>query len=326
MSLDPRLREDDVLRAFPTNVNKTMSTLYSTQSSNIWKTWVLMSLFFVVIIFLGWFLSWYYNSQAILIGAFLFSIIMNFVSYWFSDKIALSMSGAKEVDKKEFYELYTLVENLTITAGLPMPKIYVIDDPSPNAFATGRNEKHATIAFTIGILQILNRTELEGVIAHELSHIKNKDILLQSVVVVLVGFVTILSDIFIRSTFLGGGRDRGDNKAGGIMMIVGIVLLILSPIIAMLIQLAISRKREFLADATGALMTRYPEGLANALQKISTHAQPLRKASHATAHLFISDPYKEQDEENHEKISFFHKLFLTHPPVEERVKALLNKK
>jgi heat shock protein HtpX len=302
-----------------------MSSLYSTQSSNVWKTWILMSLFFVVIIFLGWFLSLYYNSSAILYIAFGFSVFMNFMSYWFSDKIVLSISGAKEAHKEEFFELYTLVENLSISTGLPMPKVYVIEDPSPNAFATGRNEKHATLAFTTGILKILNRTELEGVIAHELAHVKNKDILLQSVVVVLVGFVTMLSDIFIHSTFFGGGRDR-DSKAGGIIIIVGIVLLILSPIIAMLIQLAISRKREFLADATGALMTRYPEGLANALTKISTHAQPMIKANHATAHMFISDPYKEQDEEGKEKISFFHKLFLTHPPVEERVNALLNKK
>jgi heat shock protein HtpX len=285
-----------------------------------------MSLFFVVIIFLGWFLSIYYNSSAILYIAFGFSVIMNFLSYWFSDKIVLRISGAREASKQEFYDLYTSVENLAITAGLPMPKVYVIEDPSPNAFATGRNEKHATVAFTTGILQILNKAELEGVIAHELAHVKNKDILLQSVVVVLVGFVTMLSDLFIRSTFFGGGDNR-DNKAGGIMLIVGIVLLILSPIIAMLIQLAISRKREFLADATGALMTRYPDGLASALTKISQNAQPLQKANHATAHLFISDPYKDRDEENgSKKVSFFHKIFLTHPPVEERVSALLGKK
>lgn len=302
-----------------------MASLYSTRSSNIWKTWVLMSVFFVFIIFLGWFLSWYYNSQVILIGAFAFSMIMNFVSYWFSDKIILSISGAHEASKEQYYDLYTMVENLSITAGLPMPRIYVIEDPAPNAFATGRNEKHAVVAFTTGILQILDKNELEGVIAHELAHIQNKDILLQSVIVVLVGFVTLLSDMFIHSTFFGG-QDR-DNKAGIFMLIIGIALLILSPIVAMLIQLAISRKREFLADATGALMTRYPEGLANALKKISAHAQPLRKANHATAHLFISDPYKEQeDEEGHEKVSFFHKLFLTHPPVGERVNALLGKK
>ncbi len=302
-----------------------MSSLYSTQSKNIWKTWVLMSLFFVIIIIIGWFFSLYYNSQAILIGAFIFSVIMNFVSYWFSDKIVLSISGAHEASKEQYYDLYTLVENLSISTGLPMPKIYVIEDQSPNAFATGRNEKHAVVAFTTGILEILNKVELEGVIAHELAHIKNKDILLQSVIVVLVGFITLLSDMFVRSTFFGGNNDR-DNKVGGVIAVIGIVLLIISPIIAMLIQLAVSRKREFLADATGALMTRYPEGLASALQKISSYARPMERANHATAHLFISDPYKEQDEEGHEKISFFHKIFLTHPPVKERVDALLNKK
>jgi heat shock protein HtpX len=303
-----------------------MSTLYSTQSSNIWKTWFLMSIFLVVILMLGWFLSLYYDSYAILVGAFLFSMIMNFVSYWFSDKIVLSISGAKEASKQEFYELYTLVENLSITTGLPMPKIYVIPDEAPNAFATGRNEEHATLAFTVGLLRILNKAELEGVIAHELAHVKNKDILLQSVVVVLVGFVTLLSDFFVRSTFFGGSRDNDNGKAGAIFMVIGIVLLILSPIIATLIQLAISRKREFLADATGALMTRYPEGLASALQKISSNARPLAKANHATAHLFISDPFKEIDDRGKEKMGFFHKLFLTHPPVEERVNALLGKK
>lgn len=285
-----------------------------------------MSAFLIIILFLGWFLSVYNNNPAILYIAFGFSMIMNFVSYWFSDRIVLSIAGAKEASKEEFYELYTLVENLSITAGLPMPKVYVIPDEAPNAFATGRNEKHATLAFTVGILRILNKAELEGVIAHELAHVKNKDILLQSVVVVLVGFVTLLSDMFVRSTFFGGGGDR-DNKAGALMMVIGITLLILSPIIAMLIQLAISRKREFLADATGALMTRYPEGLASALQKISSNARPLEKANHATAHLFISDPFKEVGEdEGGKKIGFFHKLFLTHPPVEERVSALMGKK
>jgi len=282
-------------------------------------------MFLVVIITLGYFLSYYYGSPNILYVAVIFSIGMNFVSYWFSDRIVLSISGAKEAKKEEYYDLYTLVENLSITTGLPMPKVYVIPDPAPNAFATGRNEKHATIAFTTGILQILNKAELEGVIAHELAHIKNKDILLQTVIVVLVGLVTLLADIFIRSTLWGGRGDR-DSKLGGIMMIVGIVLLILSPIIATLIQLAISRKREFLADATGALMTRYPEGLASALTKISQNAQPLAKANHATAHLFISDPYTESGEKKKKKIGFFHKLFLTHPPMEERVAALLNKK
>lgn len=284
-----------------------------------------MSMFFIFIMFLGWFISVYYNSPIILIIAVTFSIVMNMISYWFSDRIILSISGAKEANKKEYYDLYTMVENLSITSGLPMPRVYVINESSPNAFATGRNEKHAVVAFTTGLLQILDKSELEGVIAHELAHIKNKDILLQSVVVVLVGLLTLLSDFFIRMSFFGGGGNR-DNKLAGPMIVIGIILLILSPIIGMLIQLAISRKREFLADATGALMTRYPDGLANALIKISAHATPMKKANHATAHLFISDPYKERDEGGKKKkMSFFHKLFLTHPPMEERVSALLQK-
>lgn len=302
-----------------------MSNLYSVQSSNVWKTWTLMFTFLLLVIFLGWFLSIYYGSNLILIIAIVFSFGMNFLSYWFSDKIALSISGAKEARKEEFYDLYTLVENLSITAGLPMPKVYVIPDESPNAFATGRNKEHATICFTTGILKILNRVELEGVIAHELSHVQNKDILLQSVIVVLVGFVAILSNIFIRSTMFGG-RNNDNNKGGGVFMIIGIVFLILSPIAATLIQLAISRKREFLADASGALLTRYPEGLASALQKISSHATPLTKANQATAHMFISDPYKDAKDGVQKKTSFFHSLFLTHPPVEERINALLHNK
>ncbi len=282
-----------------------------------------MSTFLIVVMMLGWFLSYYYNSYAILLVAFGFSMVMNFISYWFSDKIVLKISGAKEASKQEYYDLYTLVENLSITTGLPMPKVYVIPEEAPNAFATGRNEKHATIAFTTGLLQILDKAELEGVIAHELAHVKNKDILLQSVVVVLVGFVTLLSDFFMHSMFFGGDRDSKPHPA---LLVIGIVLLILSPFVATIIQLAISRKREFLADATAALMTRYPEGLASALQKITAHAQPLKKANHATAHLYISDPYKEFDRNHKEKVGFFHKLFLTHPPVEERIASLMGKK
>lgn len=301
-----------------------MASLYSTQSSNVWKTWLLMAMFFVVIALLGTFLSYYYNSEIILVIAFVFSLVMNITSYWFSDKIVLSISGAKEASRAEYFDLYTIVENLSITAGLPMPKVYIVPDPAPNAFATGRNQKHATVAVTTGILQILNKVELEGVIAHELSHVKNKDILLQSVVVVLVGFVSLLANIFLHTNF--AGRNREDNKAGAAFMILGIVFLILSPIVATIIQLAISRKREFLADASGALLTRYPEGLASALEKISENAQPLQKANHATAHLFISDPYKERDSKGKQKTSFLTSLFLTHPPVEERINALLGKK
>lgn len=278
-----------------------------------------MSTFFVFIIFLGWSASWYFGDSLILYVAVGFSVFMNIFSYWFSDKIVLKMAGAHVATKEKYYDLYTIVENLSITAGLPMPKVYVMDEPVPNAFATGRDKEHAVVAFTTGLLQTLNKTELEGVVAHELSHIGNKDILLQTIVVVLVGFVTLLSDFFIRMSFYGGGnRDNKDGRIGLIIAVIGIVLAILSPLVATVIQLAISRKREFLADSSGALLTRYPEGLASALEKISQYSGKMKKANHATAHLFISDPYGDKTK----KISFLHKIFLTHPPVEERVSAL----
>src|SRR3989338_9219081 len=233
-----------------------MASLYTHQSKNITKTWLLMTVFFVVVIFLGWFFSIYYNNPSILYFFVAFSILMNFFSYWFSDKIVLRLAGAKEAKREEYFDLYTSVENLSITAGLPMPKVYVVVDAAPNAFATGRDKKHAVICVTTGLLAILNKNELEGVIAHELSHIGNRDMLLSTVVVVLVGFVAILSDIFMRSQILGGNRDR-NNNGGAILLVIGLVLAILTPIAATLIRLAISRKREFLADATGALLTRY---------------------------------------------------------------------
>ena len=299
------------------------ANLYTNQDSNVRKTWGLMVVFFIVVMFIGWFASYYYDNPGILFFAVTFSVLMNVFSYWFSDKIVLSISGAKEISKSQAPELYNVVENLSITAGLPVPKIYIINDPAPNAFATGRNKDHAVVAFTTGILQILNKTELEGVVAHELSHIGNRDILLQTIVVVLVGFVTLLSDFFVRSTFFGGGSDRDNGKAGMIFAVIGIILMILSPIIATLLQLAISRKREFLADASGALLTRYPEGLASALEKISASSVKMKKANHATAHLFISDPYGKKKNKG---ISFFHKIFLTHPPAEERIQALRGSK
>jgi len=240
------------------------------------------------------------------------------VSYWYSDKIALKLNRAREIKKEDNPELWNIVENLSITAGLPMPKVCIIDDLSPNAFATGRNKEHAVVAVTTGLMQILNKTEIEGVVAHELSHIGNRDILLSTVVVVLVGFISIVIDMFLRSTFFGFGRSRDDREGGGIMMIIGIVLSILAPIFAMLIQFAISRKREFLADASGALLTRYPEGLASALEKISNVNRPMVHANNATAHLFIANPFGGAGK----KVS---NLFSTHPPVEERVKALLGK-
>jgi heat shock protein HtpX len=291
-----------------------MATLYTQQSKNVARTWFLMAVFLVIIVAIGYFISYYYNNPGILYFAIIFSIMMNVVSYWYSDKIALSVSGAKPVTKEMYPELYNVVENLSITAGLPTPKIYIINDNAPNAFATGRDRNHSAVAVTSGLLQILDKSELEGVIAHELSHIGNRDILLSTVVVVLVGFISLLANMFLRG---GMGRGSRENeKGGGIIMIIGIIFIILSPIIATLIQLAISRKREFLADASGALLTRYPEGLASALQKISAYSQPMKNANTATAHLFIANPFGGAGR----KIS---NLFSTHPPVEARVKALV---
>jgi heat shock protein HtpX len=292
-----------------------MATLYTQKDKNITKTWLLMAVFLVVIIGLGWFISYYYDSPSILYFAIIFSVVMNIISYWYSDKIVLSMSNAIEAKREQYTDLYNIVENLSITAGLPMPKIFIINDVSPNAFATGRDKNHAVVAVTTGLLQILNKTELEGVIAHELSHIGNDDILLSTVVVVLVGFISILANIFTRGAFFGG-RNRNEREGNGILMIVGIIFVILSPIVATLIQLAISRKREFLADASGALLTRYPDGLASALQKISAANIPMKNPNSATAHLYILNPFGGAGK----KVS---NLFSTHPPVEERIKALM---
>jgi len=301
------------------------ANLYKNQSTNITKTWFLMVGFFIFIMLIGWFASYYYNDSLILYIAVLFSVGMNITSYWFSDKIVLKIAGAKEAKKSEYYDLYTIVENLSITAGLPMPKVYVIEESVPNAFATGRNKNHAVVAFTTGLLAILEKNELEGVAAHELAHIGNKDILLQTVVVVLVGFITLLADFLTRSMFFGGrDNDRGGGQLQVILLIAGIALTILSPLIGTMIQLAISRKREFLADATGVLLTRYPEGLASALEKIHASSAQMKRANHATAHLYISDPFgsKASLGGKKEKVGFMHKLFLTHPPVQERLAAL----
>lgn len=294
-----------------------MATLYTQQSKNIRKTWLLVGVFLAVILGLGYFLSIYYNNPSILVIAFVFSLVMNIASFWFSDKIALASAKAVPADEKEYMELHRIVENLAITAGLPKPRVYIIPDMAPNAFATGRNKEHAAVAVTVGLLQMLDRSELEGVIAHELAHIGNRDILLQSMVVVLVGFISLIANIFLRSMAFGGGGDS-DRKGSNVLAIIGVVLMILSPIIAQLIQLAISRKREFLADASGALLTRYPEGLARALQKINGAGMKMQSASDATAHLYISNPFGGA-------VSGIHKLFMTHPPVEDRVRALVNK-
>ena len=293
-----------------------MATLYTEQSNNVWKTWMLMSVFLIIVIGLGFVFSRMYNNPTILYFFVIFSVVMNIASYWYSDSIALSLAKAHPATREKYFDFYTLVENLAITAGLPMPKIFVIEDPSPNAFATGRDKNHSVVAVTTGLLAIMNKTELEGVVAHEMSHIGNKDMLLSTVAVVLVGFVAILSDMMIRMSFFGGNRND-DREGNGLFMIIGIVVAILAPIAATLIQLAISRKREYLADASGALLTRYPEGLASALEKISQYGRPMQTQSTAIAHLYIANP---QGSGNFaKKVSV---LFSTHPPVEERIKRL----
>ncbi len=291
-----------------------MPTIYNQADRNTTLTWIYISGFLVFVIGAGFVFSEAMGNRAILFGAVIFSILMSFVSYWWSDKIVLAMSDAKEVTHEDGREIYHLVENLCITAGLPVPKIYTIQDSAMNAFATGRNPEHGVICLTSGIINRLEKSELEGVIAHELSHIGNRDILLSTVIVVLVGFVTLLADWFRHWAFWGGksdDRDRGQLQV--ILMVAAIVLSILAPIAAVLMQLAISRKREFLADADGALLTRYPEGLARALEKISNDSEKLEVANRATAHLFIANPFKGK------KVS---SLFLTHPPIEERIAAL----
>lgn len=295
-----------------------MATLYTHQSANIRKTFLLMGAFFLLVIALGWVLSVYYGNPLILWVAAGFAILMNVWSYWFSDKLVVSMTGARQIQLKDNPELFRIVENLAITAGLPMPKVYIVEDAAPNAFATGRNPEHAIVAVTTGLLSMLDRTELEGVIAHELSHIGNRDMLVMTVAVVLAGFVAILADMFLRTASWGGG-DR-DNKAGALFAILAIVGVVLAPIAAQLIQLSISRRREFLADASGALLTRYPEGLASALIKISAAGIPMQRRSHATAHLFIADPYGAESKRSFgERVTG---LFQTHPPVAARVAAL----
>ena len=291
-----------------------MATLYTQKDKNIRLTWVYITGFLLFVIGVGFVFAQAMNSSAILYGCVLFSTVMSIGSYWWSDRIVLSMSGAKPVEFETNKELYRIVENLTITAGLPMPKLYIIEDSAINAFATGRDPEHGVICFTTGILSRLNRSEIEGVAAHELSHIGNRDTLLSTVVVILVGFVALLADWFRHWAFFGGNRDReGDSRLQIVFIVVALVLSILAPIAATLMQLAISRKREFLADASGALLTRYPDGLASALQKISGDTEPLEAANRATASLYIANPFKGN------KVA---KLFMTHPPMEERIAAL----
>ncbi len=291
-----------------------MATLYTQKDKNIRLSLLYITGFLVFVIGVGFVFAGAMQSSMILYIAVGFSVVTSLVSYWWSDRIVLSMSGAKLVEFDDNKELYRIIENLAITAGLPTPKIYTIDDTAMNAFATGRDPEHGVICFTTGILQTLSKTELEGVAAHELSHIGNRDTLISTIVVILVGFVALLADWFRHWAWFGGSRDN-DNKGQLqiILIIVALVLSILAPIAATLMQLAISRKREFLADASGALLTRYPEGLASALQKISGDTEPLEAANRATASLYIANPFKGK------KVA---KFFMTHPPMEERIAAL----
>ncbi len=273
-----------------------------------------MGVFLALVMGVGFAMSQYYGNPGILYIAVAFSLVMNVSAYWFSDKVAIASAGARPADEKEYIELHRVIENLSITAGLPKPRVYIINDAAPNAFASGRDATHAVVAVTTGLLATLDRSELEGVLAHELSHVGNRDILVMTVAVVLVGFISIIADMFLRVSLFGGNNRENKNP---VMAIAAIAAIIIAPIAAQLIQLAISRKREFLADASGALLTRYPDALASALRKIAAYPAPMQRASTATAHLFISNPFGA-----HPAGAWVSKLFSTHPPVEERVAAL----
>lgn len=309
-----------------------MKNIYEVRAANKRKSFIIIALFIVFatasIYFIGQAFSIYFGYDVGGLGivgiALILSGLMSFVSYYYSDKIVLSISGAKPATRQQHFDFYTATENLSMAAGLPMPKLYVINDSAPNAFATGRDPDHAVVAATEGLLQKLNRSELEGVIAHELSHIRNYDIRLMSIVSVLVGSIALLADFFLRASFFGGGGDSNDRKSGqlgAILMIVGLLFAILSPIIGQLIQLAISRRREFMADAGAVEITRQPGGLMSALQKIAGDHEPLEVANKATAHLYIMNPLKEHKRKG-DAVGWFAGLFNTHPPLEQRIQAL----
>jgi heat shock protein HtpX len=293
-------------------------TLYTQVASNRFKTVFYLGLFSLIFLGVGWAVAWYFDMPGILAIASVIVIIQGIVSYWFSDSIALAASQAQPMGKAlspaDDARVRKLTENLCITAGLKMPRLYIIPDTALNAFATGRNQDHAAVALTAGLVQQLDDNELSGVIAHELSHIGNEDIKLMSMVMVMAGLIALVSDLGMRSMFYGGGRRRSDdNGGGGVMLLIAIALAILAPIAATLIQLAISRKREFMADATAVLITRYPEGLISALKKISGDTEPLEVANRGNAFMYFSNPLHKQ---------FLAGLFATHPPVAERIKAL----
>lgn len=289
-------------------------TLYTQVAANRFKTGVYLVIYMALVVALGWGVSWYYNSPGILLIAGLVAIVQGGVSWWLSDSIALAAAHAEPLDEKQYPEIYKIVDNLVVTAGLPMPRLYIIPDTAINAFATGRDRDHAALAITEGALTRLDKNELTGVLAHELSHIGDEDIRLLSMVMIMAGAIVLISDIFTRSLWWSGGRRRSnDGDSGNILGIVVLVLAILAPIAATLIQFAISRKREFMADQNGVLLTRYPEGLISALRKINADEEPLEVANRATAPMYFANPLKNQ---------WFASLFSTHPPIEERIKAL----
>lgn len=290
-------------------------TIYQQISSNQLKTWFIMAIFVALFSGLFYLIGWYMgDSQFFLILGLLISFGSAFFSYFYSDKVVLMTVQAKPATREEHFDFYTVTENLVIAAGIPMPRLYVIQDDAPNAFATGRNPKHGVVCATTGLLTRLDRGELEGVIAHELAHIKNYDILVMSIVSVLVGTIALVTEWVLRSMWWGGGKRENKNP---ILLVVLILALVLSPIAATLIQFAVSRRREYLADASGALLTRNPEGLASALEKISRYSQGVHSATTSTAHLFISNPLPRE-----KAVNWLQNLFSTHPPVEERIKLL----
>lgn len=286
--------------------------MYSAIASNKRNTVIIMAVFVGLVGAIGWAISYVLGDRSIAYWVIGVAFVYALIQYFMAGKLALAMNGAKEIEKKDNPRLYRIVENLTIATGMPMPKVYIIDDPAPNAFATGRDPKHAVVAATSGILEIMNDRELEAVMAHEISHVRNYDIRVSMIAFGLVSAIGILSDIALRMMFFG---DRRDNNSNPVVLIVGIVLIILAPIIAMLIQLAISRQREYLADASGVMTTRDSEGLADALEKLKQYGRPMKRQNSASAHLFFNNPLKP---------GFFSKLFSTHPPLDERIARLRN--
>lgn len=292
-------------------------SIYNQITNNKLRTYLIIVIF--IVLMTGFFFvvgKFFNNPTQYFIFGFIISLVSSLGSYFYSDRIVLFTTGARPANKKEYFDFYTVTENLTIAAGLPMPKLYVIDDASLNAFATGRDPKHAVVCATTGLLQKLERSELEGVIAHELSHVKNYDILVSSIVAVLVGTIALIADWIMRSIWWGGGNSNRENR-NPLFFVLFILVLIITPIVATLIQLAVSRRREFLADATGALITRYPEGLARALEKIAGDRHVMHHATTSTAHLFISNPFKKKNTG-----AWLANLFSTHPQVEERIRIL----